>query len=149
MNPDKVLLKRLFVTMVRIRRFEETAKELFQKGRIKGTAQSCVGQEAIAAGACAALLDDDFIASNHRGHGHCIAKGARLDLMMAELMGREKRDYAVSGDRTAGPPFRQVPGIAREFARRGESKRSSQNKEIKLAGAPGAEDSQPRNQETA
>lgn len=89
MKPERDLLERLFTTMLRIRRFEETAKELFQQGRIKGTAHSCVGQEAIAAGACAALGDDDFIVSHHRGHGHCIAKGARTDLMLAELLGRE------------------------------------------------------------
>ena len=111
MKTDEDLLERLFVTMVRIRRFEETAKDLFQKGRIKGTAHSCVGQEAIAAGVCAALRDDDFIVSNHRGHGHCIAKGARLDLMMAELMdpmGQARpraRAYASKGSRGAGTPI--------------------------------------------
>ena len=76
--------------MHRIRGFEEKARELFQDGRIKGTAHSSVGQEAIAAGACAVLRADDFVVSHHRGHGHCIAKGARLDRMMAELLGREK-----------------------------------------------------------
>jgi 2-oxoisovalerate dehydrogenase E1 component len=79
----------LFETMFRIRSFEERAAELFQRGVIKGTAHSYAGQEAIAAGACASLTRDDYIGSYHRGHGHCIAKGADVGRMMAELMGRE------------------------------------------------------------
>ena len=79
----------LYSTMVKIRRFDEKVAELFQQGIVKGTAHSYVGQEAVAAGACANLREDDFIVSNHRGHGHTIAKGARMDRMMAELMGRE------------------------------------------------------------
>ena len=79
----------LYRTMRRIRAFDEKVAELFEGGEIKGTAHSYVGQEAVAAGVCASLGPEDFMASHHRGHGHCIAKGARLDLMMAELMGRE------------------------------------------------------------
>jgi 2-oxoisovalerate dehydrogenase E1 component len=79
----------LYSTMVKIRRFDEKVAELFQQGIVKGTAHSYVGQEAVAAGACANLREDDYIVSNHRGHGHTIAKGARMDRMMAELMGRE------------------------------------------------------------
>ncbi len=82
-------LESLYQTMVRIRRFDERTVELFNSGHVKGTAHSYVGQEAVATGACAHLTKDDSVISNHRGHGHCIAKGARLDLMMAELMGRE------------------------------------------------------------
>jgi 2-oxoisovalerate dehydrogenase E1 component len=82
-------LKRLFQTMLRIRRFDERTVELFNEGLVKGTAHSYVGQEAVATAACAHLTNDDSVISNHRGHGHCIAKGARLELMMAELMGRE------------------------------------------------------------
>ena len=78
----------LYRTMRRIRAFDEKVAELFEGGEIKGTAHSYVGQEAVAAGVCASLGPEDFMASHHRGHGHCIAKGARLDLMMAELMGR-------------------------------------------------------------
>lgn len=74
--------------MVRIRRFETRAKELFLQGIIKGTAHSSVGQEAIAAGACPVLDDGDFLLTHHRGHGHTIAKGADLRLMFAELMGK-------------------------------------------------------------
>lgn len=75
--------------MLRIRRFETRAKELFLQGVIKGTAHSSVGQEAIAAGACAVLEPRDFVLTHHRGHGHTIAKGADLGRMFAELMGRE------------------------------------------------------------
>ena len=63
--------------------------ELFHDGEIKGTAHSYVGEEAIASAVGQLLREDDYMASNHRGHGHCIAKGADLDRMMAELMGRE------------------------------------------------------------
>ncbi len=82
-------LRDLYVTMRRIRAFEDKTAELFQEGVVKGTAHSYKGEEAIAAGVCATLRDDDIIASYHRGHGHCIAKGARIDRMMAELMGRQ------------------------------------------------------------
>ncbi len=81
-------LQALWRTMQRIRRFDERVRELFLDGTVKGTAHSCVGQEAIAAGACAALQPSDFIITHHRGHGHCIAKGAEMPRMMAELMGR-------------------------------------------------------------
>ena len=89
MTPDIRTLERLYQVMVRIRRFDEKTAELFNAGLVKGTAHSYVGQEAVAAGACLHLTPEDSVISNHRGHGHCIAKGARLDLMMAELMGRE------------------------------------------------------------
>jgi 2-oxoisovalerate dehydrogenase E1 component len=82
-------LERFLRDMIRVRRFDERTIELFHAGVIKGTAHSCVGQEAIAVGACAALRADDMIVSHHRGHGHCIAKGADTTRMMAELMGRE------------------------------------------------------------
>ena len=83
------MLESLYTTMVKIRRFDEKTTELFTSGLVKGTAHSYVGQEAVAAAACANLRVDDYIVGNHRGHGHCIAKGARIDRMMAELMGRE------------------------------------------------------------
>jgi 2-oxoisovalerate dehydrogenase E1 component len=81
-------IKALLRTMLTIRRFEQRTIELFHEGVVKGTAHSSVGQEAIAAGACRALLKSDFLITHHRGHGHTIAKGASLDRMMAELMGR-------------------------------------------------------------
>ncbi len=79
----------IYTTMRRIRAFEEQTIDLFAKGEVKGTAHSYIGEEAVAAAVSANLRDDDFMASNHRGHGHCIAKGADINLMMAELMGRE------------------------------------------------------------
>jgi len=81
-------LEAIYRSMLRIRRFDEGVIDLFKEGLVKGTAHSYVGQEAVAAGACAALTKDDFVVSHHRGHGHCIAKGASLQKMMAELMGR-------------------------------------------------------------
>jgi len=89
MTPGTETLERFYQVMVKIRRFDEKTAELFHAGLVKGTAHSYVGQEAVAAGACAHLREDDAIVGNHRGHGHCIAKGARVDRMMAELMGRE------------------------------------------------------------
>jgi TPP-dependent pyruvate/acetoin dehydrogenase alpha subunit len=82
---DQVELLR---TMLRIRLFEEKVGDLFTAARLHGAVHLCIGQEAVAAGACAALRPDDYITSTHRGHGHCIAKGGRLDLMMAELFGK-------------------------------------------------------------
>jgi pyruvate dehydrogenase E1 component alpha subunit len=78
----------LYKEMWLIRFFEEKVDEFFAKGMIHGTTHLCVGQEASASGACAVLEDRDKITSTHRGHGHCIAKGAEVDRMMAELFGR-------------------------------------------------------------
>ncbi|HIV73493.1 MAG TPA: pyruvate dehydrogenase (acetyl-transferring) E1 component subunit alpha [Candidatus Pseudogracilibacillus intestinigallinarum] len=75
--------------MVLIRRFEETVEKLFQEGKIHGTMHLCIGQEATAVGACAPLSKEDKITSNHRGHGHSIAKGTEIKGMMAELLGKE------------------------------------------------------------
>ena len=86
---DVERLRALYYDLYRIRRFDDRVIELFRSGVVKGTAHSCVGQEAVAVGACAALRETDFIVSHHRGHGHCIAKGADLTRMMAELMGRD------------------------------------------------------------
>jgi TPP-dependent pyruvate/acetoin dehydrogenase alpha subunit len=78
----------LYRTMLRIRRFEEKAKELFLEARLYGSVHLYIGEEAVATGACAALRDGDVISSTHRGHGHCIAKGLEMSRMMAELMGK-------------------------------------------------------------
>ncbi len=75
--------------MQTIRRFEERASEDFHSGDIYGVVHCYIGEEAVAVGVCEALRTDDQIISTHRGHGHCIAKGADLDRMMAELYGRE------------------------------------------------------------
>src|SRR4051794_4916890 len=76
-------------TMWRIRRFEEAVDDLFARGLMHGTMHLSIGQEASATGTCFALRDDDAITSTHRGHGHCIAKGADLERMMAELLAKE------------------------------------------------------------
>jgi pyruvate dehydrogenase E1 component alpha subunit len=75
----------LLKTMQRIRRFEERAEELYLGGELPGFIHLSIGQEACAAGACAALRQDDYITSTHRGHGHSLAKGAPMPQMMAEL----------------------------------------------------------------
>jgi len=79
----------MYRTIRTIRRFEEIGTELYRKGFIRGYFHTCIGQEGVAAGACAALRKDDYISSTHRGHGHCIAKGADIRGMMAELFGKE------------------------------------------------------------
>jgi len=75
--------------MYLIRAFEEKADDLFAHGKVHGTMHLSIGEEAVAAGACAALRDDDYLLSTHRGHGHCIARGADINRMMAEFMGKE------------------------------------------------------------
>ncbi len=77
------------LTMWTIRRFEEAVDDLFARGLMHGTMHLSIGQEASATGACLALRPDDAITSTHRGHGHCIAKGADLTRMMAELLAKE------------------------------------------------------------
>lgn len=78
-----------YETMSTIRHFEQSAKRDYLDGQIPGFLHLYIGQEAIATGVCAALRREDMIASTHRGHGHCIAKGADVKRMMAELFGRE------------------------------------------------------------
>jgi TPP-dependent pyruvate/acetoin dehydrogenase alpha subunit len=80
---------RVLGMMWAIRRFEEAVDEMFARGLMYGTMHLSIGQEASATGACLALRDDDVITSTHRGHGHCIAKGADLGRMMAELLARD------------------------------------------------------------
>jgi acetoin:2,6-dichlorophenolindophenol oxidoreductase subunit alpha len=75
--------------MLTIRRFEERASADYQAGKIYGVVHCYIGEEAVAVGACSALKQTDRIISTHRGHGHCIAKGADLNRMMAELYGRQ------------------------------------------------------------
>jgi pyruvate dehydrogenase E1 component alpha subunit len=80
--------EQLYRTMRTIRRFEERVVDLVNANEIAGVTHEYVGQEAVAAGVCAALRRDDVITSTHRGHGHVIAKGADLRGMFAELLGR-------------------------------------------------------------
>jgi pyruvate dehydrogenase E1 component alpha subunit len=82
-------LRSLLQTMYRIRAFEEKVDELFMRGEVHGTTHLSIGEEATAAAALSALRASDYITSTHRGHGHCISKGADLNLMMAELLGKE------------------------------------------------------------
>jgi pyruvate dehydrogenase E1 component alpha subunit len=74
--------------MCQIRAFEEQAEKSYMAGKIHGTMHLSIGQEASAVGTLAALAPDDYILSTHRGHGHCIAKGADLNIMMAEFYGK-------------------------------------------------------------
>jgi len=75
--------------MAKIRAFEEKVNELYQSAKMPGLAHLYSGQEAVAVGVCETLRRDDYITSTHRGHGHCLAKGASLERMFAELLGKE------------------------------------------------------------
>ena len=87
--PSKELLEKLFFTAYSIRVFETEGIKLYRQGLIRGYFHPYLGQEGIATGACAALKKGDFIASTHRGHGHCIAFGAEIKRMVAELLQKE------------------------------------------------------------
>ncbi len=78
----------LFATMALIRAFETRVAELYRDGEIPGFVHTSLGQEAVAAGVGRALQDDDYVATTHRGHGHCLARGMEVDSMMAELFAR-------------------------------------------------------------
>jgi len=82
-------LIRMYRRMLDIRNFEQRAVELFTAGRLPGFLHSALGEEAVPVGVCANLRTDDYITSTHRGHADVIAKGARLDRMMAELFAKE------------------------------------------------------------
>lgn len=88
MKLDKETLLSIYDKMLRIRFFEEKAAELFAAQKLPGFVHLYTGEEAVAAAVCALLTDKDYITSTHRGHGHLIAKGGKLDLMMAELFGK-------------------------------------------------------------
>ena len=88
MDEKKEDLVAYLETMLKIRYFEEKIFELLGKDLIKGASHLYAGEEAVATGAVAAIREDDYIASTHRGHGHCLAKGGELKKMMAELCGR-------------------------------------------------------------
>ena len=85
-GPDQLL--QMYATMLRVRRFEERARERYAAGRIPGFIHLSIGQEGVAVGACAPLRRDDYVLSTHRGHGHLIAKGGSLRGLMAELYGK-------------------------------------------------------------
>lgn len=88
MSLSKEKMVAMFKTMNRIRLFETKLQEFFAAGRIPGFVHLYIGEEAVATGACASLTDTDSITSTHRGHGHLIAKGGNLKLMMAEIFGK-------------------------------------------------------------
>ena len=78
----------MYQQMAKIREFEKKVNELYQSAKMPGLAHLYIGQEAVAVGVCEALERDDYITSTHRGHGHCLAKGASVDRMFAELLGK-------------------------------------------------------------
>jgi acetoin:2,6-dichlorophenolindophenol oxidoreductase subunit alpha len=80
---------RMYRRMLTIRLFEEQVNELYTRALMPGLAHLYIGEEAVAVGICEALRPDDYITSTHRGHGHCLAKGASPDRMFAELLGKE------------------------------------------------------------
>jgi TPP-dependent pyruvate/acetoin dehydrogenase alpha subunit len=82
-------LLRMYRQMLAIRLFEERVNDLYTRALMPGLAHLYIGEEAIAVGACEALRRDDYITSTHRGHGHCLAKGAAPDRMFAELLGKK------------------------------------------------------------
>lgn len=86
---SKELLTEVYRKLYTIRRFETRCIKLYRKGLIRGYFHPYLGEEAIAVGVCTALEERDYITSTHRGHGHCIARGADLKPMVAELLGRE------------------------------------------------------------
>ncbi len=87
--PSRPDLLDLYRRMVRIRRTEETLEELFKQGEVYGSLHLCIGQEATAVGACAALRPEDYITCTYRGHGAELAKGIPLPAFMAEMLGKQ------------------------------------------------------------
>ena len=79
----------MYRRMLAIRMFEEHVNDLYTQALMPGLAHLYIGEEAVAVGVCSALRTDDYITSTHRGHGHCLAKGASPDRMFAELLGKE------------------------------------------------------------
>jgi len=88
LNLEKEKLVEMYTKMVEIRNFEEKVFELYGRNLVPGTIHLYAGEEAVAVGVCSNLRRDDYITSTHRGHGHCIAKGAQLKKIMAELLGK-------------------------------------------------------------
>jgi len=86
---EKETLIQMYKKLLEIRRFEEKVWDLFGRNLVPGTLHLYLGEEAVAVGVCANLNVDDYITSTHRGHGHCIAKGADLNKTMAEILGKK------------------------------------------------------------
>jgi pyruvate dehydrogenase E1 component alpha subunit len=89
LNLDADRLVEMFATMCTIRRFERMADRLYASGKVHGTMHLSAGQEAVAVGAAQAMHPDDYLLNHHRGHGHFIAKGADVNRMMAEFLGKD------------------------------------------------------------
>ena len=87
--PNNETYARMYRQMLAIRLFEERVNDLYTRAVMPGLAHLYIGEEAVAVGVCQALRKDDYITSTHRGHGHCLAKGASPDLMFAELLGKK------------------------------------------------------------
>src|SRR5689334_20977502 len=86
---DVQKLVHMYRQMLAIRLFEERVNDLYTRALMPGLAHLYIGEEAIAVGICEALTREDYVTSTHRGHGHCLAKGADPKLMFAELLGKE------------------------------------------------------------
>src|SRR5512146_3598791 len=86
---DVEQLLHAYEQMSKIREFEEKVNELYMKALMPGLAHLYSGQEAVAVGVCSALRKEDYITSTHRGHGHCIAKGADINRCMAEMFAKD------------------------------------------------------------
>jgi pyruvate dehydrogenase E1 component alpha subunit len=89
LNLSKEKLIKMYKKMFEIRCFEEKVFELYAQNLVPGTIHLYAGEEAVAVGVCSNLRKDDYITSTHRGHGHCIAKGAELKRIMAEILGKK------------------------------------------------------------
>jgi pyruvate dehydrogenase E1 component alpha subunit len=87
---DRDLVLRMYEQMRKIRLFEERVDDLYRSRKMPGLAHLYIGEEAVAVGVCEALHTDDYITSTHRGHGHCLAKGADVERMFCELLGKEE-----------------------------------------------------------
>src|SRR3970040_2368656 len=88
-NVDREHWIQMYAQMFKIRTFEENANQLYLSAKMPGLTHMSSGEEAVAVGVCEALRRNDYITSTHRGHGHCLAKGAELRPMFAELLGKE------------------------------------------------------------
>ena len=125
MQIEKKRLLGIYRTMLTIRRFEEKALELFEANLLRGSVHLYIGEEAIAATICSLLQETDYITSTHRGHGHCIAKGADVGRTLAELMGREPATARAGAARCTSPIRRRgISGQTRSSGREFPSQRA-------------------------
>jgi len=108
MQGDAKILLDLYRAMVTIRQFETMAGEMFADGKIPGFIHLSIGQEASSVGVCSVLRPDDYLTTTHRGHGHMIAKGADLNRMFAELLGKKTGYCRARTARCISPTFPSV-----------------------------------------